>query len=38
MNHLEQLHTMTTVVADTGDIEAISQQKPPVYLLSSVIR
>ena len=25
---LEQLRTMTTVVADTGDIEAIEQVKP----------
>jgi len=28
VNHLEQLRTMTTVVADTGDIEAISQHRP----------
>jgi len=28
VNHLEQLRTMTTVVADTGDIEAISHHKP----------
>ena len=28
MNKLEQLKTMTTVVADTGDIEAIKQYQP----------
>ena len=28
MNKLEQLKTMTTVVADTGDIEAIKQYRP----------
>lgn len=28
MNHLEQLHSITTVVADTGDIEAIARYKP----------
>lgn len=28
MNQLEQLRTMTTVVADTGDIEAINQYQP----------
>jgi len=28
VNHLEQLRTMTTVVADTGDIEAISRHRP----------
>lgn len=28
MNHLEQLRTITTVVADTGDIEAIARHKP----------
>ena len=28
MNKLEQLRTMTTVVADTGDLEAISRLKP----------
>ena len=27
-NKLEQLKTMTTVVADTGDIEAMRQYKP----------
>ena len=28
MNQLEQLRTMTTVVADTGDIDAIAQYRP----------
>ena len=28
MNKLEQLRTMTTVVADTGDLEAITQLRP----------
>lgn len=28
MNYLEQLRTITTVVADTGDIEAIARHKP----------
>ena len=28
MNKLEQLRTMTTVVADTGDLAAITQLKP----------
>jgi len=28
MNKLEQLRNMTTVVADTGDIESISQYRP----------
>jgi len=28
MNKLEQLKTMTTVVADTGDIDAIGAYKP----------
>jgi transaldolase len=28
MNKLEQLRTMTTVVADTGDLEAITRLKP----------
>jgi transaldolase len=28
VNHLEQLRTITTVVADTGDIEAIARHKP----------
>jgi transaldolase len=28
MNKLEQLRSMTTVVADTGDIEAIAEHKP----------
>ena len=28
MNQLEQLQKMTTIVADTGDIDAIGQYKP----------
>ena len=28
MNYLEQLRTITTVVADTGEIEAIAHHKP----------
>ena len=28
MSKLEQLRTMTTVVADTGDFEAIAEYKP----------
>ena len=28
MNKLEQLRAMTTVVADTGDLEAITRLKP----------
>jgi transaldolase len=28
VNNLEQLRTMTKVVADTGDIEAIPQNRP----------